>query len=375
MTGFANFEEIEAARAGIPRTLMVIGDSKSASWAYRVEWPCTGLRDHGYVGDWVMTNEASGSVAALEAGRYNLVVAPRLHWANRQAGQDWSDSVRGYGCGWAYEVDDDAWSPEIVQRQARLFESEWFKGEYQLEEERQERLAIINQADGVIVTTEALASVARSFTSRPVHVVPNLLNTNWFLGRLSDTKRIIPPLTVGWSGGVRDEADLEIVAQAWTRVAARYPDVHFVIHGITPRVLATSVPSSQLILMAWTALPDYPRSMINIDIACCAVQAGPNFNSAKSPIKWFECSMAGAACAVSPVVYGTVVTHGVDALVCSTVEEWDEALSRLIEDEDYRRDMNEHAKQQVWSEHSLTRKWHVWVETLAAILADGKRIL
>lgn len=371
MTGIT-FSEIEQARAAVPRTLMLIGESKSASWAWRVEWPCKAMRDHGYIADWVLTNEVAGAVFALEAGRFNVVVAPRLHWATRQSGQDWVDSVRGYGCSWAYEIDDDGWSPEIVQRQARLFEQEWFKGEYQLEQERQERIQIINQADGVIVTTKALGDVARRFTDRPIWVIPNMLDVDWFMGRLSDTRRIIPPLTVGWSGGVRDEADLDVVAEAWSRVAKRYPDVKFVVHGITPKILANAVPPGQLMLMAWTALPDYPRSLINIDIACCAVQDGPQFNASKSPIKWMECSTAGAACVVSKPIYSEVVTNQKDGVICETVDEWDEALSKLIEDEEYRRAIAEQARQTVLERHALNKCWTTWIESLASILADGK---
>lgn len=371
MTGIT-FEDIERARVSVPRTLMLIGESKSASWAWRVEWPCKAMRDHGFIADWVMTNEVAGAVFALQAGRYNLVVAPRLHWATRESGQAWVDSVRDYGCGWAYEIDDDGWSPEIVQRQARLFEQEWFKGEYQLELERQERIAIINQADGVIVTTPALGEVARRFTQQPVWVIPNMLDVDWFLGRLSDTKRIIPPLTIGWSGGVRDEADLDVVAEAWTRVARRYPEVKFVVHGITPKILANAVPGGQLVLMAWTALPDYPRSLVNIDIACCAVQDGPVFNAGKSPIKWMECSIAGAACVVSRPIYAEVVTHEHDGLICETVDEWEAALCRLVEDEEYRRAIADQAMRVVLERHALNKCWPAWIESLAGILADSR---
>jgi glycosyltransferase involved in cell wall biosynthesis len=202
-----------------------------------------------------------------------------------------------------------------------------------------------------------------------------MLDLDWFLGRLSDTRRIIPPLTIGWSGGVRDEADLDVVAEAWTRVAKRYPEVKFVVHGITPKILANAVPGGQLLLMAWTALPDYPRSLINIDIACCAVQDGPTFNAAKSPIKWMECSTAGSACVVSKAIYSEVVTHEKDGLICETVDEWDAALSKLIEDEEYRRAIAEQAQQAVREHHALNKCWPAWIEALAGILADGKPIV
>lgn len=351
---------------------MLVGETKSASWMWRTEQPCNALRNRGFIADWVPTNEVAGALFALEAGRYNLVVAPRIHWHTPEAGEEWVKAVRGYGCAWAYELDDDGWSPNIVNRQARLFEKEWLKGEQDLETERLERIRIVNQADGIIVSTKALAAVAAKFTDKPIHVVPNLIDTDWFMGRISDTKRIVSPLTIGWSGGVRDESDLELVAQAWTRIAKRYPSVKFIVHGITPKILAMSVPGDRLVLIGWTMLPDYPRTLVNMDIGCCAVRGGEDFNESKSPIKWFEMTLGGAACAVSPTVYGEVVTDGVDALVCDSVDAWDESLSRLVESEELRLQINDRAKQTVWEHHSIARKWPIWIETLSTILTDGQ---
>lgn len=374
ITGHRTFAEIEQAREAIPRTLMLVGENKSASWSWRVEWPCRALANRGYISDYVGQTEIQRALFAIEAGRYNVIVTPRAHWANPEDANNWIDSVRTYGLAWCYELDDDGWSPEIVQRQARLYESEWAKGEQQLEIERLERIELINRSDGVIVSSPGLAKVARKYTNQTVYLVPNLIDADWFMARMGDAKRMIPPLTVGWSGGVRDESDLDIVAAAWTRVAKRYPQVKFIVHGVSPKVLTTSIPGDQLVMIGWSSLPDYPRACLNIDVACCAVAPNVDFNVSKSPIKWFEMSLAGSASVVSETLYGDVVTNGVDGLVCQTVDEWDEAISKLIEDEAYRRDMAEHAKQTVWATHTLEKGWPIWVETLAAVLASKQRV-
>lgn len=372
MTG-PTFSDIEQARACIPRTLMLVGENKSASWVWRVAWPTRALADHGYICDWVGQTSIANALGAVESGRYNIILTPRAHWPTQELADQWIDSVRDYGLAWVYELDDDGWSPDIVKRQARLFEAEWFKGEQALEQERQERIALINRSDGVLVSSERLAAVARQYTDCPVWLVPNLIDADWFLGRISDAKRIIDPLTIGWSGGVRDETDLLLVGEAWSRVAKRYPEVKFVVHGTTPLCLTQAVPDDQLVLVAWSDFPDYPRSLMNIDIMCCAVQAGVDFNAAKTPIKWMEASLAGAACVVSEALYGPAVEHEQTGLVASTVDEWDEYLSRLVEDADYRAELAARAKQTVMEEHTISRRWSMWVETLAGILADAKQ--
>ena len=117
MTGISSisYTEIERARESVPRTLMLVGESKSASWAWRVEWPCKAMRDRGFVADWVGQTEIAAALYALNAGRYNLILTPRAHWTNPNDADNWINEVHNFGLAWAYELDDDGWSPEIVQ--------------------------------------------------------------------------------------------------------------------------------------------------------------------------------------------------------------------------------------------------------------------
>lgn len=368
----AVYAQLEAARATIPRTLMLVGEEKSASWQWRVSWPCRVISDHGFVADWCLAQNVNALLPLINAGRYNTLVTPRAHWKTTEEADNWLTVMHSYGLAWVYELDDDGWSPDIVARQAKLFEQEWRKGEQQLEFERQERIRIIQQADGVIVSSEALAEVARSFTDRPVYCVPNLIDADWFSTRQRDAKRIIPPVTIGWSGGLRDEADLAEVAVAWHAITERYPDVHFVVHGTLPRPLLQAVPADRITTLDWSSLPDYPRALMNIDIACCAVQHGVGFNKAKTAIKWFETTLSGAACVVSRELYGPVVRDGHDALVAQTATEWQTALARLIDSPTLRKRLQRNAVKTVKATHTLQAEWPVWLEALAGAL-DFKR--
>lgn len=364
-----SIQQIEVARAGIPRTLVLVGEDKSASWQYRVDWPCRALADHGFIGDWAYASAINGLMPLINAGRYNVLVTPRAHWATPEQGDDWLKVMHDHGLAWVYEIDDDGWSADIVQRQSKLYEQEWLKGEERLENDRLERIHLIQNADGVIVSSERLAEVARSYTNHPVFCVPNLIDVGWFDNRLSDAKRVVPPLTIGWSGGLRDEKDLINVGTAWTTIAERYPDVRFIVHGTTPTPLMNAVPGDRLLTINWSSLPDYPRALMNIDIACCAVEAGVGFNLAKTAIKWYEATLAGATCVVTPTLYGSEVRDGHDALVAETPEQWVGAISSLIDNPLRRKRLNRNARKRVVAEHSLTNGWVRWVEALAGSLA------
>lgn len=368
----AMISQIEAARYATPRSLFLVGEDKTASWQWRVSWPCKALSDRGFVADWCLAQNVGGLLPLINAGRYNVLVTPRAHWPTTEEADDWLTVMHSFGLAWVYELDDDGWSPDIVERQSRLFEQEWRKGVQQLEFERQERIRLIQRADGVIVSSPRLAEVANSYTDRPVFCVPNLIDADWFTNRISDAKRILPPITVGWSGGLRDEADLALVGAAWRQISDRYPDVMFVVHGTAPRPLTEAVPSERLRVLSWSSLPDYPRALMNIDIMCCAVQPGIGFNLAKSAIKWYEASLSGCACVVSRTLYGAEVRDGTDALIADTEADWVNAIARLIEEPTLRKKLQRNASRTIEAKHTLNQCWPEWVSALTGSLSFSR---
>lgn len=319
------------------------------------------------------TSRDSDSTEALlphvTVGRYNVIVTPRVVWPTAGKGDVWINTIHKAGIAWVYEVDDDVYSPRIIDRQIRLFGSEAKKGRAQLEWERLERIRFLSLCDGVTVSTERLATVVRSYApeTTPVLVVPNAIDGRWFRDTLRGHKRLVPPLTVGWAGGTREDVDVLALAEAWRNLAKRHPEVKFVVQGHIPKPLMDAVPDGQRFTLPWLALQEYPRGLLNIDIGCCPL-APTVFNASKSCIKWYEMTLAGAACVVSPMVYGREVTDGSDALVAETPAEWERQIERLIEDETLRRQIRRAARRTVATKHSLQREWWRWVEAWQEVL-------
>ena len=305
----------------------------------------------------------------VAAGRYDMIVTPRIVWPSEGIGDKWIETIHKAGLAWTYEVDDDVYSPAIVQRQTRLFETERLKGAGQLEWERLERIRLLEQADGVSVSTQRLKTIitGRVDVATPVMVVPNSIDARWFRETLRGCERIVPPLTIGWAGGSRGDDDFRVLARAWAEIAQMYPQVRFVVQGHVPSVLYGAVPEERRHTLPWLSLPEYPRALLNIDIGCCVV--APNlFNTAKSCIKWYEYTLAGAACVVSKTLYANEVTDGTDALVADTWEDWVDRLSQLIERAELRREIQRNARRTVMEYHSLEQNWWRWPAAWADIL-------
>jgi glycosyltransferase involved in cell wall biosynthesis len=298
-----------------------------------------------------------------------MIVTPRIVWPTEGIGDKWIGVIHKAGLAWTYEVDDDVYSPAIVARQSRLFDSERLKGIGQLEWERLERIRLLEQADGVSVSTQRLKTIitGRVDVDTPVMVIPNSIDARWFRETLRGCSRVVPPLTIGWAGGSRGDDDFRPLAKAWATIAQMYPHVRFVVQGHIPDVLYASVPEERRHTLPWLSLPEYPRALLNIDIGCCIV--APNlFNTAKSCIKWYEYTLAGASCVVSKTLYANEVEDGVSALVADTAEDWVTQLSRLIESAELRRELQRNARREVMEHHSLEANWWRWPAAWSDIL-------
>lgn len=360
-------DRLASAFEALPRMLSIVAEDSSASWQWRVAWPSKALSDHGFIADWTLAHMAGGIVPLLDAGRYNLVVMSRLHWGQAEKADAWRTLLHDHGLLWVYGADDNVWVDDIEWVEG-LSEAQRERGAEQLAQDRTDRVAEINRADAVVVSTDYLAGVARRLTDKPVIVVPNLIDAEWFDSRLADAKRTIPPLTIGWSGTFRPDSDLSNVAKAWTRIAARYSQVTFVMHGTRIPVLMDAVPSDRLRILPWSSLADYPRALLNIDIACCSVTDDNEFAESKSPIKWMEASLAGSACVVSRALYGRTLLHNQDGLIADSVDEWEGDLSLLIENQSMRQQLQQCAERRVRSEHSTKIQWPLWINALATLL-------
>lgn len=285
----------------------------------------------------------------------------------------WLAAMQRFDGVWCYESDDDVFTDRVIPRQQAFFEIAYPKADkagiaFELEWERSERNRLLQYVDAVTVSTEPLAEVVRDFTEAPIHVVPNGIDLEWFASRMARKQRWIEPLTVGWAGGWRGIEDLEPIARAWAALAKRHPDLRFVLFGYVPELFKRLIPLKQLHLIMWGPLSQYPAGVQNIDIMCCAVANDP-WNAAKSPIKWFEATAAGATCVVSDFLYGPYVQDGVTGLVAHSDDEWEPLLESLIADARARRALRLQAMTAVQWKHTIQKTLPAWIEAWSAMLA------
>lgn len=356
-----------------PSVLALI-DEVNGPNLWRVLQPITALEKAGYACGWDFKSAALiGEIAPFFDG----VMLPRFSWPpdQRSIAEAWFAALRRAGKFVVFEADDDVFTSQETHRRVDL---DWMQGKTleQLEAERHERIWAMTMCDGVTVTTQRLATIVRQYTSKPVIVVPNAIDVPWFRGIVNATERQVPGLTIGWAGGRRHDRDVEQMAEAWGRIAQRYPDVTFVVQGHQPEVIKEHVPAERLVQLPWMKAETYPAGLKQMDIQCAAIANTP-FNRAKSPIKVMEAGISGAAVVCSPTLYSSIVEHGQTGYIATTVDEWEGGLRQLIEHPATRSMMATRLRKTVEKRHALANNLWRWPAAWQTIqdAARGRRAL
>ncbi|MFL5688667.1 MAG: glycosyltransferase [Chloroflexota bacterium] len=347
--------------------LAIVGDLNGPS-LWRILHPFRALQDRGYAAEW---DFKSAKMLALAPPLFDGFVLPRLAWhgIERSEAALWFRALRAAGKVVVFDADDDVFT---FADTARRIEIGWTEGKTfdELEAERGNRVWALGQCDGVTVSTEPLAEIVRSFTPRPVVVVPNAIDLPWFRSALRRAQRRTAGITIGWAGGARTARDLAPVAEAWGRLARRYPAVTFVVQGHPDPGLLAAVPADRLVVLPWMPLDRYPEGLVEVDIACCAV-AADRWNANKSPIKAFEAAVAGSAVVASPTVYGDLVEHGLTGYLAETADDWERNLAELLDRPALRAIMAKRLLKVVEKRHALAASVGAWPAAWATIAADA----
>lgn len=212
----------------------------------------------------------------------------------------------------------------------------------------------IRSADLVTVNTEAMARVVRPLNPH-VAVVPDRIDgTRWSPPAFVRPPRAwSDPVVVGVAGGESHHEDWKILADAWPVVAERYPAVRFVTLGYSPDYLKAAL-GDRLEAVPWQPIDRYQWAYGMLDVGCAPLDPALAFNRSKSPLKWYEYSLAGAATVASPLVYGDAVADGRTGVIARSVGGWVRAIETLVLDRRLRTQLVDAARREVIRHHSLS---------------------
>ncbi|OGO28043.1 MAG: hypothetical protein A2W33_06255, partial [Chloroflexi bacterium RBG_16_52_11] len=192
----------------------------------------------------------------------------------------------------------------------------------------------ITSADIVTTTTHALREYLIQLNPNIV-VLPNYLDDRLWTMRspAKDVPRF--PIVIGYMGSDTHQPDLDILTPVFLNLVNRFGErIRFRFWGCQPHAVIRQLSQTD-----WLPLQifDYPKFAEYFSQQECDIFIAPLvdslFNRCKSPIKLFEYSTSG-----TPGVYSrldpfeSIVIHGENGFLASSLEEWEAYLGQLIED-------------------------------------------
>lgn len=230
----------------------------------------------------------------------------------------------------------------------------------------------VKEADMVTVTTDYLASKFLPLNKNTV-VLPNSVDMSLWKS-VPKGKGTEGEIRIGWFGGDSHFADLWIFRRVIPRILKKYPAVKLVIQA--PMVdfwleAFKDIPAERVEWYGWTDLKFYTLFLASrgFDIGMCPLEPDNEFNKCKSGIKQFEFAAFGVPSVCQNMLpYSEVVKDGHNGYLASTEQEWEEKLSRLIEDASLRKRVGDNAFSEVNTRWNLEKNCLLWEQSYSSLL-------
>lgn len=225
------------------------------------------------------------------------------------------------------------------------------------------------QASALTVTTPYLADLLRKYNSN-IFILPNYLDDSLWQFNTPQVEPVGEKIRIIFMGTVTHVPDLEMLKPAFHALAMKYPGrLEFVFYGANLKFDET-IPATITNHQSETFVyADYVKVALSqkANIAIAPLEDIP-YNHCKSSIKFFEYSAIGLPGVYSRVTpYSNVIEEGVNGFTASTINEWVEALTQLIENPQLREKMTLSAQESVRKDWLLSDHAKLWPETYAQI--------
>lgn len=326
--------------------ILFLAQEISFASRYRVEHFIEQLLHHGYPSDYVQISQAK----QMDIASYKKIV---IYRCNDVETVSWvTEKAKKAGISVYYDIDDFIFAYDEITYLDFLKDEE-----YRTFEEHTKRIhKCMELCDGYLTSTETLKKlIEEHFPGKPVVIKRNvasmemqILSYNAAKERESNKEKV----WIGYfSGSGTHNKDFDIIESVLDEVMEEYPNVHLRLGGVIKDSIMKKYAnrSEKLPFMAWQNLP---KAVASVDINLMPLE-DTQFHCSKSENKWTE-----AAFAMVPSIMTRnaemelVVEDKVTGMLCSTKEEWKNALTSMVADKELRKRIARNANKTVLEKYT-----------------------
>jgi glycosyltransferase involved in cell wall biosynthesis len=226
----------------------------------------------------------------------------------------------------------------------------------------------IRKSHGVIVSTNYLKKIFTPKNSK-VFVIPNSIDFEIW-DNLKLKKHRDKRIKIGWEGGAGHHINLRLIKNIVPKILDRFPNVvfHFRYGGYEvpylehKRVIFEDYHS-------WVNINQYPQKLkdMNADINIAPLR-DLEFNRCKSNLRWLEASALKIPTVASDVESYKNIEHGKTGFLVKEEDGWVECLSKLIENENLRKEIGNNAYKYIRENYNVERVANCYLDVLKGFI-------
>jgi glycosyltransferase involved in cell wall biosynthesis len=226
---------------------------------------------------------------------------------------------------------------------------------------------IIRNVDCLTVTTPPLQKLYSRMNDN-VRIVPNSIDFN--VWEKLPTRYDGDEIRLLYTGASNHHEDWLFIAPVLADLQKEYPKLKIVLVGADWKSVPSGIDYSRVEVNPWVDIDAYPHLLKSL---CCDIGIAPiskiDFNDCRSSIKWLEYSalkMATVATRYGP--YKRDIQDGVTGLLVEERPDWKAALSRLIEDASYRKQLSNQAFKHCKATYDLNYVVDDWMNVFNSVV-------
>ena len=236
-------------------------------------------------------------------------------------------------------------------------------------------MAFLREADAVTVSTMHLAERMRERTDRPIYVVENCVDFDyWEQAFMRHAASEVKSVTIGWMASGTHQIDAVLLADVLPRLMAYNPHLRLHLIGwVDVEHLGGSMLDpyrDRIVVQPWIDISELPMAMSDFDIGLAPLVDTP-FNRSKSGLKHIQYAALGIPTVASPVKsYEGLIEDGFDGFYArdNKAEAWQETLQMLIDSKELRNYVGMRARENMYKRYDVSVIANHWLSAYDAIL-------
>ena len=235
---------------------------------------------------------------------------------------------------------------------------------------------LMELADQVQCSTPHVeAAVKREVKTRRTRVFPNLVRFDHYpqVSLMPEPDKV----KILWQGGIAHYEDWFPLREAMGNLTKKYPQVHWIIWGAQYPWVNEVIPAHRYTFVDWCHYSEYKLRLVTMGHDISLAPLSDNvFNVCRSAIKFYEGSVLAKPAATLAQNTGPYKDECIDeqtALLFNNPAEFEEKLSRLIEDVEFRKTLGRNAKDWISQNRDAFKEVPKMVESWEQLREDRKR--